>query len=115
MVDEEEDGRFTWALRAELSNAFLQRLARRVQSVAQVRARLDGALWIDRVQACQRLISVVAQPLTPAAATSVGKSVAERMLPSPTARTNVSGEREDLATYIVNHIAALLSDMGVAM
>jgi hypothetical protein len=37
------------------------------------------------------------------------------LLPSPTARTNVSGEKEDLATYIVNHIAALLSDVGVAV
>lgn len=87
IVDEEEDNKYTWQVKPELSNSFLKRLNRRIKSAVNI---------------------------SPIAAAKIENDVSTHILESVVSRTNIHGEKEDLTTYIVNSIGSLLSDIGVS-
>ena len=89
LIDEEEQDKstFVWQLKPNLSNAFLKRMTRRIQSNMHI---------------------------TPIAMTNTDKQLTSVFTASNVARTNMHGEKEDVMTYVVNQVGSLLSDIGVA-
>ena len=89
VIDEEQQNQssFVWQLKPTLSNAFLKRMIRRIQSNMSI---------------------------TPVAMTNTDKQLTSVFTSSTVARTNMYGEKEDVMTYVVNQVGSLLSDIGVS-
>ena len=89
VIDEErqDQSSLVWQLKTNLSNAFLKRMTRRIQSNMNI---------------------------TPIAMINTDKQLTSVFTASTVARTNMYGEKEDVMTYVVNQVGSLLSDIGVA-